>query len=111
VAWREGDDLGDAMRRSMRLRPPGGERALTVSQEILSRYGYEPYRAHTGEVALRNCPFHALATESPDVVCEINRAFIDGLVRGLGNDSIEVALEPERDRCCVKLRTTSTTRT
>jgi hypothetical protein len=34
----------------------------------------------------------------------MNRAFIDGLVRGLGNETVEVALEPTPGECCVVLR-------
>ncbi len=40
---------------------------------------------------------------SPDVVCGMNRSFIEGIVRGLGNDSVKVILDPEQGQCCVKL--------
>jgi len=70
-------------------------------------HGYEPYRELPGEVALRNCPFHVLSQESPGIVCGMNRAFIDGVVRGLGNDTVDVALEPTPGRCCVRLRSPS----
>jgi len=104
VARREGHHVGGTIRQELRLRKPGPGRALSVTEEILAGYGYEPYRLSPGEVALRNCPFHALATEAPDLVCEMNQRFIEGLVRGLGNESLEVALEPAPGRCCVKLR-------
>jgi predicted ArsR family transcriptional regulator len=68
----------------------------------LEAYGFEPLR--DGEVViLRNCPFHALAQHAPELVCAMNEAFIRGLVRGLGNDSVDVTLEPSAERCCVKL--------
>ena len=104
VAEREGRALGDRIRAETKLRPPGAERALSVTEEVLAGQGYEPFREGRGEVALRNCPFHVLSQESPGLVCGMNRAFIDGLVRGLGNDTLEVALEPAPGRCCVKLR-------
>jgi hypothetical protein len=34
----------------------------------------------------------------------MNREFIDGFLRGLGNESVEAALEPTPGECCVKLR-------
>jgi len=109
VAGREGATLGERVRSEMRLRPPGAERALSVAEEVLSDHGFEPFREERGEVALRNCPFHELSQESPDLVCAMNREFIDGLVRGLGNDTLEVALEPAPGRCCVKLRSPAAT--
>jgi hypothetical protein len=33
-----------------------------------------------------------------------NHAFVDGLVRGLGNRSVQVLLLPRPDGCCVELR-------
>lgn len=104
VAGREGRALGERVRSESKLRPPGAERALSVAEDVLAAQGYEPFREARGEVVLRNCPFHSLSQESPDLVCGMNRAFIDGLVRGLGNDTLEVALEPAPGRCCVVLR-------
>jgi predicted ArsR family transcriptional regulator len=105
VAEREGLGLGERIRSDIRLRPPGAERALTVAEDVLARHGYEPYLEDRGRVALRNCPFHTLSQESPELVCGMNRAFIEGLVRGLGNDTLEVELDPAPGRCCVKLAT------
>jgi predicted ArsR family transcriptional regulator len=103
IAYDRGHALGEEVKAELRLRPPGPERALAVAEETLSSYGYEPYR--TGEeISLRNCPFHNLSRRSPDLVCGLNREFIDGLLRGLGNESVEAALEPTPGECCVKLR-------
>jgi predicted ArsR family transcriptional regulator len=90
--------------RGRGLHPAGAERALSVAGEVLGQHGFEPCRGPGGDVTLRNCPFHALAQEAPELVCGINRAFVDGLLRGLGNKNVEAALEPEPGRCCVKLR-------
>lgn len=95
--------LGRTVRRDLHLRPPGPERALAVAEEVLARYGFEPDR-HGGEVILRNCPFQALARKAPELVCEMNQAFIEGMVRGLGNESLQVLLDRAPGRCCVKLR-------
>lgn len=104
VAFERGQAIGDEIRGQMRLRPPGSERALSIAEETLSEYGFEPYREDAETISLRNCPFHTLADQAPELVCGLNREFIDGLLRGLGNDSVEAALLPTPGRCCVKLR-------
>jgi predicted ArsR family transcriptional regulator len=103
TAREAGRSLGEAVRQQRRLRPPGAERALAVAADVLEAHGFEPYRER-GELRLRNCPFHALSRHAPELVCAMNHAFIDGLVRGIGNESLEVALEPKPGQCCVTLR-------
>jgi predicted ArsR family transcriptional regulator len=104
IAFDRGHSIGEEIKTSLRLRPPGSERALSVAEETLAGYGFEPYRDDTGDLRLRNCPFHTLARKAPDLVCGLNREFIDGMLRGLGNESVEAALEPTPGQCCVKLR-------
>lgn len=104
VAAREGRSIGEEVRTKLRLRPPGTERALATATEILRDRGYEPYAADDGGLRLRNCPFHELARQAPELICRMNRAFIEGIVRGLGNGSLVAALEPTPGECCVALR-------
>jgi predicted ArsR family transcriptional regulator len=104
VARQAGEELGRAVRRVHRLRPAGSERALSLAEEVLRDQGFEPHEGAEGELALRNCPFHALAQRAPELVCGLNQAFVDGLLRGLGNETVEAALEPQPGQCCVKLR-------
>ena len=104
VAREHGLALGQDVRRERRLRPLGPERALAVAQDVLEEHGYEPYRDDPRVLALRNCPFHALAKQSRDLMCGMTQAFIDGLLRGLGNDSVEAVLECKPGDCCVTLR-------
>ncbi len=104
VAYDKGKGIGEDVRRRLRLRPPGSERALSIAEETLSEYGFEPHRDETGSMSLRNCPFHTLARQAPELVCGLNREFIDGFLRGIGNDTVEAALEPTPGQCCVKLR-------
>jgi predicted ArsR family transcriptional regulator len=103
AAEAEGFELGRKAGTGKGLRHPGPERTIAAAEEILSEHGFEPFRESPKVLALRNCPFHGLAERSPEVVCGMNRAFIDGIVRGLGNDSVDVVLEPEPGHCCVKL--------
>lgn len=104
VAFDKGQAIGEEVKDQLRLRPPGSERALSVAEETLSEYGFEPYRDGAETMSLRNCPFHTLAKQAPELVCGLNREFIDGLLRGLGNRSVEAALSPTPGECCVKLR-------
>lgn len=107
VARERGRSTGEQQRKSRRLRRAGAERALSVAGEILEEHGFEPYRDEPGGLALRNCPFHTLAQAAPDLVCEMNQAFIDGMLRGLGNDTVEAVLACKPGDCCVTLRSRS----
>ncbi|MDQ3940184.1 MAG: transcriptional regulator [Actinomycetota bacterium] len=104
IAYKKGHDIGEDVKAELRLRPPGSERALAVAEEILARYGYEPYRVGDETISLRNCPFHNLSRRAPELVCGLNREFIDGFLRGLGNETVEAALLPTPGECCVKLK-------
>jgi predicted ArsR family transcriptional regulator len=103
VAFDAGLALGQEVRDVRHLRPPGAERALALAAEVLEEYGFEPIRSEN-EVALGNCPFHVMAQHVPGLVCSMNQAFLEGIMRGLGNQTVAVALEPTEGRCCVRLR-------
>jgi predicted ArsR family transcriptional regulator len=104
VSRERGMELGRRARAERRRRPPGRDRGMAVAEEVLAEHGYEPYRPGPNVIALRNCPFHALAQESRDLVCSMNRSFLDGMLRGLGNRSTEAVLECLPGDCCVTLR-------
>jgi predicted ArsR family transcriptional regulator len=104
VAAEEGRRTGEAIRTELRMRPPGTERALATATQVLRERGYEPYPAEEGALRLRSCPFHAIASHAPKLVCSMNRSFIEGIVRGLGNQTLEAGLEPTPGECCVVLR-------
>jgi predicted ArsR family transcriptional regulator len=103
VAHRTGEQVGQEAGEARHLGRPGPERTLAAAETVLDEHGFEPHRRN-GEVWLGNCPFHALSRYAPDLVCNLNHAFVEGMVRGLGNDSVEVSLEPAPGRCCVVLR-------
>jgi predicted ArsR family transcriptional regulator len=104
VARDRGLQLGETERVTRKLRALGPERAMTVAREILEELGFEPYSDARGELALRNCPFHSLARLAPDLMCAMNQAFIDGMLRGLGNTTVESVLACKAGDCCVTLR-------
>jgi predicted ArsR family transcriptional regulator len=103
VARERGERLGRAEREHRRLPPPGAERTMSVAKDVLSACGYEPY-TEDGSMRLHNCPFHALAEENRDLVCGLNRELVQGIVNGLGNETVSVRIVPRPNECCVELR-------
>jgi predicted ArsR family transcriptional regulator len=104
VARARGATLGAGERARLRGGRVGAERALTTSQELLARLGFEPFR-EDGAVRLRNCPFHPMAQVAPGLVCGLNRAYLAGVVEGLAaGDRVRAELAPRPGECCVELR-------
>lgn len=103
-ARKEGEALGRSLRQELGLRRLGRKGALSAVEEVLSSCGYEAYRDGGQQVRLHNCPFQALASESQDLVCGMNHAFIEGMMRGLGSDALRVELDFPPEHCCVTLR-------
>ncbi|MEV4339931.1 helix-turn-helix domain-containing protein [Streptomyces sp. NPDC049590] len=72
-------------------------RADDVEAALRAR-GYEPF--WDGEtLRLRNCPFHALASEFPALICGMNLA----LIEGLAPEPWSPAMDPCPGGCCVAL--------
>jgi predicted ArsR family transcriptional regulator len=103
LARQRGLDLGARVRGERRLGRPGAERTMAVAAEALDGLGFETARDDQATLTLRNCPFQALARRAPELVCGLNHALVDGLVRGLGNQTVQVLLNPEPQHCCVVL--------
>ena len=104
AAAEAGIDIGRAERRRLGIAPPGPERAMTIATHVLEERGYEPYDDDRGSVRLRSCPFHELAEQDRDLVCSMNERLVEGVVRGLGNDSVRIELDPLPGQCCVRLQ-------
>ncbi|MGH3924877.1 MAG: helix-turn-helix transcriptional regulator [Pseudonocardiaceae bacterium] len=102
-ARQRGIELGTAERTERRLNRTGAERAIHLACGVLERIGYEPYSDDDRSVRMRNCPFHPLAARQRDLVCGMNRELIDGLLRGLGNSTVDATLAPRPGECCVEL--------
>ena len=103
AAHARGRQLGHEVRTQQRPQPVPGAQVVDVAQRVLEEHGFEPYLGHGSTVRLRNCPFNQLAQRSRELVCSMNRAFIDGLLRGLGDDLSEAALAPREGECCVAI--------
>jgi predicted ArsR family transcriptional regulator len=104
VAWDRGWQLGAGLREQRNLGRPGPERTMAAAEDLLDQLGYEPVRDDRGELVLRNCPFHALVQRQRQLVCALNAALIDGMLRGLGNETVHADLQPEPGLCCVCVR-------
>jgi predicted ArsR family transcriptional regulator len=83
-----------------RAAPPDAVEAAVLG--ALAADGYEPRR--DGEaITLANCPFHALAREATELVCGMNRAYLGGVLDGIGASGLDARLDPAPGRCCVRL--------
>jgi predicted ArsR family transcriptional regulator len=69
---------------------------------VLAPIGYEP--RVDGDLLLENCPFDRLATDHTDLVCGMNLAFVDAVAEGLGCRGVSPELDPDPERCCVRVR-------
>jgi predicted ArsR family transcriptional regulator len=99
-----GAELGACRRDRTRPGRLGPERSITASEAMLEEHGFEPDRHSPTGLRLLNCPFHALAARSPELVCGINHAFLAGYLEGLEASGVEAVLAPGPGRCCVELR-------
>jgi predicted ArsR family transcriptional regulator len=104
AARRLGTELGSGFRAAEADSPPGRpDTAERDVNELLTQQGYEPCHGGDGVIRLRNCPFHQLAEEHRDVVCEMNLALVEGLFAGLGADRWHPSLDPRPGHCCVAI--------
>lgn len=98
LAQQRGARLGKTFRSDSGTQHPADR-----VRDLLQKHGFEPVRSNS-DLILRNCPFETLANDAPQLVCGMNHAFIDGLLRGIGDEQTEAMLDPGDGRCCVKLR-------
>lgn len=75
---------------------------VTTFVDVLAEHGFEP-RVEDDVVLLANCPFDALAKAHTELVCGLNRSFVQGVADGVGC-AVTACLEPEPGLCCVKGR-------
>lgn len=95
-AYQLGRQLGEAANDA------ANDDARDTALRVLENYGFEPRQAN-GRVTLANCPFHALARESTELVCGMNLSLLDGLLDGLGTTGLTAHLDPMPPFCCVRL--------
>jgi len=100
AAHEVGEEAGaNAAKTAGRPRSRSGRRDAVMA--ALRDRGYEPFAGEDREIRLRNCPYHALVDEHRPLVCGMNLALVDGLVKGLGIEGATARLDPRPDECCV----------
>lgn len=68
---------------------------------LLTDLGFETRATDRGVFEMTSCPFHPLAHRSPRLTSILNRAFLTGLLQGLGLDDMEALLGADGpDDCC-----------
>lgn len=92
----------DALRRVATMRGRQAGAAAGSLGAVLDEVGYHPVPDGDG-VALANCPFHTLAGEHTEVVCQANHAFLCGVAEASGDDPARVQLRPSPGRCCIRI--------
>jgi predicted ArsR family transcriptional regulator len=101
VAARTGRSVGAHAASGLGRRAPSDSVEAAVL-DALAADGYEPRREGEG-ITLANCPFHALAREATELVCGMNRAYLGGVLDGIGASGLDARLDPAPGRCCVRL--------
>lgn len=81
-----------------------GRAAAEQGADLLSALtegGYEPAVTDSGDIELRNCPFHQLSQRHTELVCGLNHALLRGVLAGRGEEPARAELAPRTGRCCV----------
>ncbi len=85
----------------------GPEGPVGALVEMLDILGFAPARTTTDDgeaVVLRDCPLLDLAHEHPDVICEMHRGLVDGVMHRLGaTQGVRLLPFSEPDGCRVDL--------
>ncbi|MDO5710843.1 MAG: helix-turn-helix domain-containing protein [Micrococcales bacterium] len=91
-----GEQWGASLAGTRRPRTNAGRRRLV--RDALDRTGFTPV-PEQGEFVLRTCPLLEAARRHPDVVCEVHRGLIAGLLSatGLQTSAADVELRPWGD--------------
>jgi predicted ArsR family transcriptional regulator len=107
----DGTTMEDAIRESaaaaaatvVEAAPAPDRRTPELEQvaDVLRPLGYEP---RVGEdLMLANCPFDRLAADHTELICGMNLAFVDAVTQRLGCHGVCPGLDPDEDRCCVRV--------
>ena len=99
---RTGEALGEVLRQTAeqagRTLAAGG-RSL---EQILEDQGFEPRPDGGGGLVLGNCPFHRLARQHSEIVCQLNLDLLRAAAEEAGDRQHTMILDPGTGRCCVR---------
>lgn len=96
-----GRSVGGRARGRIRARGQGD--LVQCVEHVLETLGFDPYRASSDSLRLRNCPFDPLSRLFAPLVCGVGQAVISGVVQGVGAQ-LSVGREERPDRCCGVLK-------
>ncbi|MEU6541428.1 transcriptional regulator [Streptomyces sp. NPDC047000] len=111
TAQRPGESAREAALRVARERGGrlGAQAHVSGVRAVLGSLGFEPAEEGAGRTVLRNCPFHPVAAQAPDLVCGMNHAFLRAYLAAAGEDDrLTAVLTSRPGLCCVELRRTVT---
>lgn len=113
VAYAAGLEWGRQEARDRHLRDTSAADARRTVVSILDALGFAPVAngRHT-TVLLTQCPLLDVARQYPDVVCQVHRGLVGGLLQSLGADPEDADLQPFSDpgSCRLRLAATATGR-
>ncbi|SDT07653.1 helix-turn-helix domain-containing protein [Microlunatus soli] len=98
------DRTGEVTSALMEAAAEEGRAAGAEGTDLLTSLrvrGYEPVVGTDGDIDLRNCPFHQLAQQQTELVCQLNHALLRGCLAGRDEDPRRADLHPRPGRCCV----------
>jgi predicted ArsR family transcriptional regulator len=110
VRARVAADHGRAIGESMAGRfaaVPASATELEQLEVVLDEQGFEPYPSDPGALRLHNCPFHPFAARATELVCGMNLHYLQGMIDGIGGESVSAVLAPRPGECCVEIRALS----
>jgi predicted ArsR family transcriptional regulator len=80
-----------------RARARNGDSRLLTALRVI---GFEPTTSGD-DVVLRNCPFRHVAQTRPEITCQMNLAFVAGVLAGTKSRSLHAVPSPSTGGCCV----------
>jgi predicted ArsR family transcriptional regulator len=106
AAMEESARTGVSVREALRRTAEHAGRTLAAGgdslERILEDQGFEPRPDGGGGLVLGNCPFHRLARQHTEIVCDLNLDLLRGAAEGSGDERHTMILDPGTGRCCVR---------
>lgn len=104
-AYTAGLEWGRTEARARHLRATSTADARRTVVSILEALGFAPVaNGRTTTVHLTQCPLLDVARQYPDVVCQVHRGLVGGLLQSLGADAADADLRPFSDPGSCRLR-------